>query len=188
MCTNVVFGGQFEGSFFSDISWKAHGKRQGMGNTTLTVSGSGPVPVTTNTFTSTDAVQESQKLSSLFSFILRGGILVKPTWLLYLLAGGTEGNFVINNSDFDSFNEQNRGQWDLGYTVGGGVEHKFNQNWSLRAEYRFMHTDIQRSNSSNSSTSGTQIGQINTSSSTNANNKSTDFNYNLFLLGIVYQF
>ncbi len=43
----------------------------------------------------------------------------------------------------DPFGGKN-GKWVAGYTVGAGGELKLNQNWSLRAEYRYLHFDVER--------------------------------------------
>jgi len=59
--------------------------------------------------------------------------------LVYATGGGAYGNFhttynnfPIGGATFDSFNNGH-----FGWTVGGGVEYAIDNNWSVRAEYRY---------------------------------------------------
>jgi len=68
------------------------------------------------------------------SVLARGGWLVDDTTLLYGLAGWTYGHFgssqnypLVIPDEFEAH----------GLTVGGGLEKKLADNWSIRAEYRF---------------------------------------------------
>lgn len=67
-----------------------------------------------------------------WSILGRAGYLVGPDTLAYVLAGYTKQEFELNTNigfglDFDAG----------GLTVGSGIEHRINQNWSARAEYRY---------------------------------------------------
>lgn len=194
--TPFVVGGQAEGTFFSDIASKETGP---LTETTSRISV--PNPGTAATFFSTDrsTAEWSESLRSVFSLIVRGGYLAKPTWLLYVLAGATEGNFVCSSND-DNFGGK-RSDWILGYTVGAGLEHQLNQHWSLRAEYRYLHSNVDHTVSSSNSGAQTQTagasftlaqtqtgGASFTFQNSSTRRSTTDFNFNVGLISIVYQF
>ena len=55
--------------------------------------------------------------------------------LIYATGGGAYGSFHTSYNDgvaFDSFNDGR-----VGWTVGGGLEYAIDNNWSVRAEYRY---------------------------------------------------
>jgi outer membrane immunogenic protein len=59
--------------------------------------------------------------------------------LVYATGGGAYGNFhttydnfSIGGGNYDSFNNGH-----FGWTVGGGLEYAIDNNWSVRAEYRY---------------------------------------------------
>jgi opacity protein-like surface antigen len=98
--------------------------------------------------------------SSMVSALARAGWLVDPTTMLYALAGYTGAQF--NYEDLTNDGEPNNRFWANGVTVGGGLEEKLAQNWSVRFEYRY--TDFMASNVSNDflSTSSSQDTQTDT--------------------------
>jgi outer membrane immunogenic protein len=55
--------------------------------------------------------------------------------LVYATGGAAYGNFRTNYNDGTSFNSFNDGR--IGWTVGGGLEYAIDNNWSVRAEYRY---------------------------------------------------
>ena len=63
--------------------------------------------------------------------------------LLYGLAGLEFGHFIFPDAD-DTFGSANR-NWALGYTAGAGLEARYDDHWSLRAEYRYLHFATARS-------------------------------------------
>ena len=81
------------------------------------------------------------------SALARAGWLVDPTTMLYALAGYTGAQFSYENLTDNSFFELKDQFWANGVTVGGGLEEKLAQNWSVRFEYRY--TDFMASNVSN---------------------------------------
>jgi len=55
--------------------------------------------------------------------------------LIYATGGGAYGDFHTSYNDgiyYDSFNHGR-----FGWTVGGGIEYAIDNNWSVRAEYRY---------------------------------------------------
>jgi outer membrane immunogenic protein len=86
-----------------------------------------------------------------FSLRLRAGFLITPDIMLYgtggvafqrveatMRCGSPDPKSAISPAcDFFSLSQQTDGAWLPGWTVGGGVEWKFAQNWLLRGEYRY---------------------------------------------------
>ncbi|MEJ0052601.1 MAG: outer membrane protein [Methylovirgula sp.] len=52
--------------------------------------------------------------------------------LIYATGGGAYGNFHTSYNGVDAFNTGR-----IGWTVGGGLEYAIDNNWSVRAEYRY---------------------------------------------------
>jgi opacity protein-like surface antigen len=187
----LVIGGQLEGTVFSDITGKSSGPRSSSSASTSTVT---PIPgvatTTTSTSTSNSIREGHDELRSMFSFLGRAGVLVNPSVLLYVIGGGTIGNFVIPDnfsSGEDSFGGK-RSKWVLGYTAGAGGEVKLNKNWLLRAEYRYLNFKYDRdatSSSSSTSTSGTTISASSGTSNAHSSNK---FDIHLGTIGVAYRF
>ncbi len=69
----------------------------------------------------------------------RVGVLVTPDILLYGLGGLALGHFVYPDGVGEDTAGGKNGKWVAGYTAGAGGEVKLNDNWSLRAEYRYLH-------------------------------------------------
>lgn len=183
---HFIFGGQLEGTFFSDISMRTSGHLT-FANSSVTITTVGGGSTSTSTYTtSKESTDDTDDLSSMFSLVVRGGYLIQPTWLVYLLAGGTEGNFVLPNTN--DYSNGKRSTWELGYTLGAGLEHQFNQHWSLRGEYRFLHFNIHRTSSERDSFRQNAATSASGSSSQFTQSSNTDFNFNLAWLGVVYGF
>jgi outer membrane immunogenic protein len=55
--------------------------------------------------------------------------------LIYATGGGAYGSFHTGFNDGVTFDSFNSGR--VGWTVGGGLEYAIDNNWSVRAEYRY---------------------------------------------------
>jgi opacity protein-like surface antigen len=185
-CGGFVFGAQFEGTVFSDITMKSSGRRNSTQTQTTTTNVGGVITVTTATATATDTFDTADELRSMFAFVGRAGFLVGQHMLIYALGGGTLGNFVVPDSQDPRGGD--RGQWEFGYTVGAGLEHKLNHHWSIRAEYRYMHFDVDRSQSSVDNQTQVQAVTTFTNNNTFNRSQSTDFDFHIGKIGIVYKF
>lgn len=181
---SFVFGGQLEGAFLSDITFETSGQRF----QSSVVTQDDGVVVSTTTSESHSLYEVQDELTSMFTFLVRGGYLIRSNLLIYVLGGGAEGNFVVPDSS-DLLGEQ-RNKWELGYTVGAGLEYRINDNWSLRGEYRFVNFDIDRDMSRESTeiTDPDGPNNLTTLSSTRTLDTDTDFNFNLGKMGVVYRF
>jgi opacity protein-like surface antigen len=180
----LVFSGQLEGTFFSNINQNAHGQRYGTGIETVN---DGVVSSTSTTNVNGDYAL-SNELQSMVTLLLRGGYLLQPSTLIYLLAGGVEGNFVAPaNSDFLG---QQRNKWVLGYTLGAGLEYRLDDNWSIRGEYRYIQFNFNRNNSNSAFISEDPEGPNNlvTTNITSSGHVNTHFNFNMGMVAVVYQF
>lgn len=59
--------------------------------------------------------------------LVRGGLVVDPKDLVYLVGGLTYGRFEFGDQTFGAF----------GGTVGAGWERRITPSWTLKAEYRY---------------------------------------------------
>lgn len=176
-CSRFVLGAQLEGTVFSGITYKVNGSTRGTSIRTQTTEG--VTTVSTSVFT--DTLGHADKLNSTFALVGRAGYLALPCLLVYGLAGGVEGNFVLPCcNDGDGIK---RSKWQLGYTVGAGLEYRINDRWSILAEYRYLRIDVDRSQSSPSSTASTAPF---TSTNRFTENTTSHFKFNLGQIGIVY--
>lgn len=205
-----IFGGQLEGTFFSDIVLYSKGTLNKITTSTDTTA---PSTSSSSTF------EYKDDLRSMFTFLIRAGYLVRPNLLVYALGGGVEGHFVLANDNNGNNNSSNsaspsglldaekvnaipaaasatssafgdeRGLWELGYTAGAGLEYRLNNNWSLRGEYRFIHFDIDRDPSTSTGSSTTSSGTTSSGGTTSFDaDFDTDFDFNMGKIGIVYRF
>ena len=116
----------------------------------------------------------------------RVGFLATPNILLYGLGGLALGNFAY--PDTNDFIGGKNNKWVAGYTAGAGGELKLNGNWSLRAEYRYLHFDVKRDEAGSSS----QALLLGTQTLTLASNftaaRQTAVDLHLGKVGVVYKF
>jgi outer membrane immunogenic protein len=63
----------------------------------------------------------------------RFGFLATPDTLVYALVGYTQGEYTADDFDFNVDVQ--------GWSVGGGIETRLTENWSLKGEYRFTQFD-----------------------------------------------
>ena len=139
---NFVVGGQLEGSVFSDVSLKTIGVSTSTTSIVATTVTGAVTTTSTTAFSEMESVDRNDQLRSNFGAIARVGYLVTPDVLVYGLGGLALGHFVYPDSR-DNFGGKN-GKWVAGYTAGAGGEVKLTDNWSLRAEYRYLHLDVKR--------------------------------------------
>jgi opacity protein-like surface antigen len=183
---SVVAGGQVEGTLFSDVAVKTSG--QAASSVTGTSTNVAGVTTTTVNRTQTFLFEHRDQLRSNLGVIARAGFLVTPDALLYGLGGLALGHFVYPDGT-DPFGGKN-GKWVAGYTVGAGGELKLNQNWSLRAEYRYLHFDVERGEETASSSTSSNLLTGSNSFSTNsvANTRNADVAFHTGKVGVVYKF
>lgn len=187
---SLVFGAQLEGTVFSDVTLKNTGLERATADTAIlavtTATGATVIQRTTVT-PETLTVDTHDELRSMYKLVGRAGYLVTPCTLLYALGGAVEGNFVVPASSDDLGDR--RSKWELGYTLGAGIEQKLNEHWSVRVEYRYIRIDIDRSLSNSSSSSARDTLE---SSSTTQNffsqHTNTKFHDHIGEFSIVYRF
>ncbi len=208
--SSVLVGGQLEGTLFNNLTMKASGIRTGQieqATTTLVQS--------TNNLYRTNSISEmSMDLQSMVSMVGRAGVLVKHNTLLYGLLGATEGNFLTLDTPVAEGLSSNptsiptvsttslsviplqgatgnqRSQWKLGMTAGGGVEYQLTQHWSLLGEYRYLRFSFnQRSSIDSSFNTTNQLTQELSGTANRSGSQTTHstLNYNLGQVGIVYR-
>lgn len=124
--SSFLLGLQFEGTVFSDITFKSIGTRNATQTQTTTTNVGGVITVNTASATAADTFETNDELRSMFALVGRAGFLINPQMLIYALGGGTLGNFVVPDSQDPRGGD--RSQWEFGYTLGGGLEHKLTKN------------------------------------------------------------
>jgi opacity protein-like surface antigen len=185
-----VIGAQLEGTVFSDITGKSSGPFSGSSRSTTVTTTAGVVTTSTSSNTFSGISEGHDELRSVFSFLGRAGVLVNPSVLLYVIGGGTIGNFVIPDNfagGEDSFGGR-RSKWVLGYTAGAGGEVKLNKNWSLRAEYRYLNFKYDRDGSSSSTSTFTSATSTSTSTNSSTSASTNKFDMHLGTVGVAYRF
>jgi outer membrane immunogenic protein len=146
--SNFLVGAEIEGGISNmrtTMSGMASGPAQSV--TTSTIFG------VTSTTTSTGTVASNGILNLdnrwVVSALVRGGLLVDPKDLIYMVGGLTYGRFDLLDESFGAF----------GGTVGAGWERKITPSWTLKAEYRYTRfqdrTVTESSNSTSSSPGAT---------------------------------
>jgi outer membrane immunogenic protein len=77
----------------------------------------------------------NSKLTWLTTVRGRAGILVDPPTLLYVTGGFAAGGVENDTLIFGGFTDH---KTRTGWTVGGGIEHKFTEHWSAKAEALYV--------------------------------------------------
>ena len=127
---NFIVGGQVEATIASDIAASVTGPLQ-----SKQVQQFGGVISSSASGATTNGNEPQLKFRA--GLVGRAGFLVQPNLLLYGLAGLEFGHFIFPDAD-DTFGSANR-NWASGYTAGAGLEARYDDHWSLRAEYRYLH-------------------------------------------------
>lgn len=73
------------------------------------------------------------ELDHMWTIGARFGLLATPDTLVYALIGYTQGEYTADDFDFNVDVQ--------GWTVGGGIETRLTENWSLKGEYRYTQFD-----------------------------------------------
>lgn len=131
--SRLVIGGQLEATA-SDLSFSSSGSR----NLTY-FNSTGPTGVTA---TGDYRPQVSSRLMA--STLLRAGVLLDESTLLYGLGGWTFAKFEARNLTDNPFYQPNESFWASGPTGGIGIERRLDSNWRIRAEYRYTKFDTAR--------------------------------------------
>ena len=184
---NVVAGAQVDGSLFSDMAWQTRGPQSLVD--LVTTNG---VPTFGNSSIQTTTLGTEQ-LRSTVNVLGRAGVLVRPDLLLYGLAGVSFGNFVFPDGQA-GFNVANgpgnftNSQWVAGWTAGLGGEWRLDDHWSVRAEYRYQHFDVNRTDSTTSSAATllSGVSSLTTASSSGMSRAAVDLQ--LGQIGFAYKF
>lgn len=126
--SNYLVGGQIEGGV-SNMRTRLTGTFSHPAQSLLTVNNAGAID--TQTTTSQETGNKTGHLDNRWAMaaLVRGGLVVDPKDLVYLIGGLSYGRFEFSNDDqtFGAF----------GGTVGAGWERKITPSWTLKAEYRY---------------------------------------------------
>ncbi len=117
----------------------------------------------------------------------RVGYLVTPDILLYGLGGLALGHFVEPGGGEGGGGGRSN-KWVAGYTAGAGGEVRLNEHWSLRAEYRYLHFDMNRSGENPFSGQSVQGTTTQTFSNLNVSARDISADFHLGKVGVVYRF
>jgi opacity protein-like surface antigen len=176
----LILGGQVEGGV-SNIRVNLNGSGTAI-NTTTDITTPPGGPAGTATITSIQNFTAAATLDSrwLISVLGRGGVLVDPQDLVYLIGGYTYGRFEAFDQTFGL----------NGATIGAGWEREVATGWTLRGEYRytkFQSRDV-TSMSASASTGTLPLGDTITSSSTITATERVSADMHSVWLGVTHYF
>lgn len=170
--SKLVYGAQVEGALYTTMRGNPNGIK--VANVTFI---NFLTPANNKTTTNNDTLFDNTTIDSIFSALGRAGALVKPGTLVYGLAGPSAANFLLNQGE----------KWVIGITAGAGVEHKITEHWSILAEYRFSHFEFDTpTNSVDDNVSFNGPSMSHTLYTTNTT-RSSEFNNNMGIFGVVYR-
>ena len=148
--SNFLVGAQIEGGT-SNTPTRLTGLLSDPSQSVATTTNfAGVITTTTSTGASTGNGTGHLDNRWAMSALVRGGLVVDPKDLIYLIGGLSYGRFEFNDQGFGAF----------GGTVGAGWERTITPSWTLKAEYRYTRfqdrtlTESSRSNSNSSSPGG----------------------------------
>lgn len=164
-------------------------------NSSSTIPTAAVVPGSGLTATNVGFITASKELDYIGTVRARLGYLVSPTWLPYVTGGFAYGKVksstAISERLFFSDTPDPFGtsgslsETRTGWTVGGGVEWRFWQNWSAKAEYLYYDLGTVTYNSPNI----LQFGDFGSTLETvSAVQTTTRFNGSILRAGVNYHF
>jgi outer membrane immunogenic protein len=145
--SNFLVGAQIEGGISNTPTRLTGLLSDPSQSVATTTNGAGVITTTNSTGTSTGNGTGHLDNRWAMSALVRGGLVVDPKDLIYLVGGLSYGRFEFNDQSFGAF----------GGTVGAGWERKITPSWTLKAEYRytrFQDRTLTDNSSANSSSSG----------------------------------
>ncbi len=141
--------------------------------------------ITTTTFTGQSTGNTTGHLDNRWamSALVRGGLVVDPKDLIYLVGGLSYGRFEFADQSFGAF----------GGTVGAGWERKITPSWTLKAEYRYTRFQDRTltesfSTSNSSSTSGAFTSSSSSSSASLDTNRFSGLDWHTVSVGVSHYF
>jgi opacity protein-like surface antigen len=153
LLSNFLVGAEIEGGI-SNTRTTMNGTVSGPVQSPSTSTQFGVTTTTTSTGTTTGNAILNLDNRWAMSALVRGGLVVDPKDLIYLVGGLTYGRFELLDESFGAF----------GGTVGAGWERKITPSWTLKAEYRY--TRFQDRTVTENSNQTTSVSGTTTSSST----------------------
>jgi opacity protein-like surface antigen len=180
--SDFFVGGQIEGGI-SNMRTRLTGPFSDPSQSLATFNNAGTTQISTNL----NAGNTTGHLDDrwVMSALARGGLVVDPKDLVYLIGGLSYGRFEFNDQSFGAF----------GGTVGAGWERKITPSWTFKAEYRYTrfqdHTETVNFASSNSGTTKFNIAAIENSVSSSASvdtNRFSGLDWHTVMIGVSHYF
>jgi opacity protein-like surface antigen len=152
---NFLVGAAIEGGL-SNTRTRLAGPSSDPSQSVTTTNSAGLITTSTSTGQSTGNTTGHLDNRWAMSALVRGGLVVDPKDLIYLVGGLSYGRFEFADQSFGAF----------GGTVGAGWERKITPSWTLKAEYRYTRfQDRTLTESFSSSNSSSTSGAFTTSNS-----------------------
>jgi opacity protein-like surface antigen len=176
LLNNFLVGAEIEGGL-ANTRTTMSGGMSGLQQNVSTTTGFGTSSTSTTTATNTGNTILNMENRWVVSALARGGVLVDPKDMIYLVGGVTYGSFeLLDQSSLGTF----------GGTVGAGWERKITPSWTFKAEYRytrFQDRTVTESVASNTSGAG------NTSTNdTLVSSKITGLDWHTVTIGVSHYF
>lgn len=152
-------------------------------------------PVTTNYPVRTTSASSMDWFATLRA---RAGFLVTPATLIYATGGAAFGDpsasltiegayYTVATGQTPWVSKASGGDTKVGWTIGGGVEHKFSRNWSLKLEYLYYDLgEVTVKNDMSAALVGGAVASVDQIAAWKTNK--FDFSGSIFRGGVNYQF
>jgi outer membrane immunogenic protein len=124
--SNFLVGAEIEGGI-SNTRTTMSGMASGPAQSVTTATNFGVTSTTTSTGTAASSAILNLDNRWVVSALARGGFLIDPKDLVYVVGGLTYGRFDLVDESVGAF----------GGTIGAGWERKITPSWTLKAEYRY---------------------------------------------------
>jgi outer membrane immunogenic protein len=148
--SNFLVGAEIEGGI-SNTRTTMSGMASGPAQSVTTATNFGVTSTTTSTGTAASSAILNLDNRWVVSALARGGFLIDPKDLVYVVGGLTYGRFDLVDESVGAF----------GGTIGAGWERKITPSWTLKAEYRYTRfqdrTVTENSTSSSNSPGATSL-------------------------------
>jgi opacity protein-like surface antigen len=176
LLNNFLVGAEIEGGLSNTRTTMAGGM-SGLQQNVTSATNFGVSSTSTSTSTTSGTTILNMENRWVVSALARGGFVIDPKDLIYLVGGITYGSFeLIDQSSIGAF----------GGTVGAGWERKITPSWTFKAEYRYTRFQDRTATESVVSSTSSAVGVSTNDSSVSS--KITGLDWHSVSIGVSHYF